>query len=104
MQTSPRLKIQYPDTTNELDSADVPRDIYSLVQWLDLAGIINTGLLANRPVSTPGSPGTIGRFYLSTDAGTITFDTGTSWVQLYPEQQTLQSLGGIGMAMLIALG
>jgi microcystin-dependent protein len=45
------------------------------------------GLLASRPVSTPGTPGKAGRRYFATDdttggpEGTTYRDTGTSWVQ-----------------------
>lgn len=99
---STRLNIAYPDNVNETDSADVPRDIASLVQWLDIAGLIYSGTFAARPVSTPGAPGIIGRFYWDTTNTALWFDYGTGWVQIYPV--TPASIGAVDMGLLIALG
>lgn len=45
----------------------------------DLLTPYDAGLLADRPTSTPGSPGKAGRFYLATDNGVLYQDTGTAW-------------------------
>lgn len=114
MLTSTRLSIPYPDPTNELDSADVPRDLQSLVAWLDRAGVVYFGPIGSRPTSSSGTPGIVGRWYWATDTLSLSFDYGTGWLSIYPhaashaiggtDPVTPQSIGAVNMAMLIALG
>jgi hypothetical protein len=42
------------------------------------------GVLANRPVSTGGSPGKFGRYYWATDTLELYRDFGTGWTKVYP--------------------
>jgi hypothetical protein len=79
MPNTTRLGLPYPQL---ISPADVPADIQALAEALDGAALIDAGPLSGRPVSTSGSPGRIGRFYLSTDTNPMVLyiDTGTSWV------------------------
>ncbi len=48
----------------------------------DIEGLMATdsqGTLAARPVSSPGTPGKIGRYYYATDTGVLYRDYGTGW-------------------------
>lgn len=81
MLQSARLKINYPDPLR-VDSADVPRDIGSLITWLDGSAMgYGQGTLAARPTSSPGSPGQQGRVYVATDQTPhqLYYDYGTGW-------------------------
>lgn len=54
-----------------------------------VAAIFGQGTFAARPVSTPGSPGKQGRFYIVTsgaEIGQIHYDYGTGWFHLNPDQ------------------
>jgi hypothetical protein len=49
--------------------------------WLEAnATLTSSGLFANRPVSTPATPGISGRSYYATDLQAMLRDTGTGWV------------------------
>lgn len=84
MPTSTRLGLPYPALSAQ---ADVPADLLALVNSLDSRTVIfSSGTLAARPVSTAGSPGTLGRMYLQTDTSPqfLWFDYGTGWVGIGP--------------------
>lgn len=63
MSLTARRKNPYPELTDGPDGANVPYWVALLAQALDTAPIDDQGTLANRPVSTPGAPGIIGRLY-----------------------------------------
>jgi hypothetical protein len=65
------------------DNNDVPADMQALANAIDgiIAGF-SSGTLANRPVSTAGSPGIQDRYFYATDNGLLYRDTGTSWVTI----------------------
>src|SRR4051794_21409533 len=55
----------------------------AIISWLETnATLSSSGLLASRPISTPGSPGIEGRKYYATDVGLEFRDTGTGWVPI----------------------
>lgn len=61
----------------------------AIIAWLEAnATLTGSGLLADRPTSTPGSPGITGRKYYATDTGVEYRDTGTSWIALGVELVT----------------
>src|SRR5580765_8093893 len=78
MLTSPRYGVQYPQST---DSPNVPRDLTSIVNALETSVMFTQGALSARPVSTPGSPGKIGRIFATTDQSpnVLFWDLGTGW-------------------------
>lgn len=74
-----RLKLPYPELP---DIADVPQDMKELATALDIMTPYGQGPQANRPVSTPGTPGLAGRLYLNTDTQPnprLDIDLGTGW-------------------------
>lgn len=85
-ETTTRLDLPYPDSTDGPDGADVPYWLQALAEALDGAATIDLGNLADRPVSTVGSPGVAGRFYVSLDQTPkqVAVDLGTSWLTIYP--------------------
>src|SRR5437588_12919595 len=80
-----RLKLPYPGLADGPDGADVPYWVQALADALDVAAIDDQGILADRPVSTSGSPGIKGRYYMvkgdpdSTQNGILYRDEGTGW-------------------------
>lgn len=95
MLQSSRLHINYPDPNAELDTVDVPRDVFSLVSALETCTIYSQGVLASRPTSTIGSPGTQGRFYYATDNGLLYYDFGNGWIAI-----NVGAPGSVGTAQL----
>src|SRR4051812_34502917 len=96
MLTSSRYQIVYPAPTRA-DSADVPRDIGSLVTAVERSAMYGQGTLATRPTSTAGTPGIQGRFYMATDQTPMVlyYDYGTGWASVGSI-----SAGSIGTARL----
>ena len=80
---STRYGIDYPLGT---ETPDVDGDITKVVQGVEaLAAQFGQGPLSSRPVSTPGSPGKQGRFYVVTsgaETGQLHYDYGTGWIYL----------------------
>jgi len=73
-----RIGIVYPEG---VDAPDVNGDMQGIAEAVDaVAALYGQGTLANRPVSTAGSPGVQGRFYYATDTGLVYYDHGTGWV------------------------
>lgn len=83
MLTSSRYGILYP-SSDRSDSADVPRDFASVVAGLERTAMYGQGTLAARPVSTSGTPGIQGRFYMATDQTPMVlyYDYGTGWASV----------------------
>lgn len=83
MLTSTRFQVNYPSPTRG-DTADVPRDFGSVVVGLETAAMYGQGTFASRPVSTGGSPGIQGRFYMATDLTPMIlyYDYGTGWASI----------------------
>lgn len=101
IQHTARIVAPYPELS---DSADVPRDLEALALLLDpIVAIDSQGLFSARPVSTPSTPGTRGRYYWATDTDELWRDNGTGWdlvnVQLTEvvdgpaDEGTLRTLG-----------
>lgn len=84
MATTTRWALPYPQLDG-LIAADVPQWMHDLAFALDGVAMDDQGTLANRPVSTSGSPGKKGRYYYVTgDAtainnGILWRDHGTGW-------------------------
>ena len=77
MPASPKWEIPYPALT---DSASMDDQISAMAFSLDnIAKDVPQGTLANRPVSTIGTPGKIGRYYYATDYAVLFRDFGTGW-------------------------
>lgn len=77
--TTTRHGIRYPTAANvgidlATGIADTAADVDALVTPF------SQGLFSARPVSTPGSPGKVGRRYYATDVGLEFVDLGTSWI------------------------
>lgn len=73
--------LPYPDIDD--GPADVPLWLMNLAVALNTWVEFGYGLRADRPVSTPGSPGKQGRVYVSSDfPGILSFDQGTSWLDI----------------------
>jgi hypothetical protein len=76
MQTSARRGIIYPDLTRG-DRPDVPRDIYALVQKVDVDPVYQQGTDAERGASGYFVNG--GRFWWTTDTHVLWYDDGNVW-------------------------
>jgi hypothetical protein len=89
-----RLGLPYPDLD---EGADGPAAIQALAEALDGVALVDQGALASRPVSTPGSPGIVGRLYRTTDQtpNRIWFDYGTGWVDWHPLHAAEHLAGGV---------
>lgn len=87
MPVSSRYGIDYPLGT---ELPDIDGDILKVVNGIEsLAAQFGQGTLAARPVSTPGSPGKQGRFYVvnsGAELGQLFYDYGTGWLHLNPDQ------------------
>lgn len=81
MPTTPRWGLPYPASS---DPPDGPAQIGALATALDSVAKHDHGLLSARPVSTPGSPGKAGRFYMADDEGVLYVDLGTAWLPISP--------------------
>jgi hypothetical protein len=76
-QTTPKWGTPYPELT---DGAAGYNQIALMATSLDdVAKDAPQGTLASRPVSTPASPGKVGRYYYATDYGVLFRDYGTGW-------------------------
>lgn len=87
MITSPRRGISHP-ALDRSDPPDIPAHIQILIDALELDVFYRQDIIANRPVSTVGTPGVIGRVFFSTDETprTLYWDYGTGW----------QAIGSLG--------
>ena len=87
MPVSTRYGIDYPLGT---EAPDIDGDILKVVNGIEsLAAQFGQGTLAARPISTPGSPGKQGRFYVvnsGAELGQMFYDYGTGWIHLNPDQ------------------
>lgn len=87
MPVSIRYGIDYPLGT---EAPDIDGDILKVVTGIEnLAAQFGQGTLVSRPVSTPGSPGKQGRFYVVTsgaELGQVHYDYGTGWIHINPDQ------------------
>lgn len=101
MLTSSRRGLSYPNNVTRADSADVPRDIATLVAALELDVVFSQGTHAARPAAGAGSPAATGggRLYWETDTLGLFYDTGAAWVQI---NSTAIAAGSITLAMLAA--
>lgn len=101
MPISTRFAIDYPLGS---EAPDIDGDILKIVNALEALGAqYGQGTLAAQPVSTPGSPGKIGRFYIVTSGsplGGLYYDHGTGWLHLNPDQTP--AAGSVTVAMLAA--
>lgn len=82
--TSTRFQISEP-SADRSDAADVPLYVRNVVAALEARGTIyGQGTIASRPTSSGGSPGVVGRFYVSTDESprTVYWDYGTGWISV----------------------
>ena len=78
-QTSPRYQIQYVDPTLRNEPADVPAEIKRVVDAVERSAMFSQGAIADRPASTPGTPGITGRFFYATNENRLYYDYGTGW-------------------------
>lgn len=81
MQTSTRHQISHP-VAGRTDAPDIPLHIKNIVDALEAkVPLYGQGNTAARPVSTPGSPGIQGRFYMDTSLTPhiLYYDYGTGW-------------------------
>lgn len=87
MANTTRMALPYPTGTTP---SDVDGWMKLLAEAVDaLAAIYGQGTFANRPISTAGSPGKAGRFYVvtsGTENGQVWYDHGTGWIQVNPSQ------------------
>src|SRR4051794_33446577 len=75
MPNTARLGLHRPASA---DSADIPADLTTLTDRLDLIAAFDAqGLAADRP-----AVGTRGRYYYATDTAQLWRDTGTAWVEI----------------------
>lgn len=95
MDTTTRLGLPYPEL---VELADGPDAFQLLAEAIDNAAIVGQGTLANRPVSSGGSPGIVGRIYRATDTGLVYWDTGTSWVAIGPSVIAPDSITAVEVA------
>jgi len=76
---SSRLGLIAPSDGDQIE--DYPAVAQAMVARHEAVSMIfGAGARGSRPVSTPGTPGKVGREYLSTGDGGIDRDTGTAWV------------------------
>lgn len=75
MLTSTRYQISYPNPTR-VDTADVPRDIGSVVTAIEKSMMYGQGTFGVRP-----AVGIQGRTYYASDAQTFWYDTGSAWIE-----------------------
>jgi hypothetical protein len=82
MQTSARRSLSYPNPTTRADSADVPRDIKTLIDALELDVVFSQGTHAARPAAGAGVPAGTGggRLYWETDTAQLFYDSGSAWI------------------------
>lgn len=85
--TTPRFGLTSPLGT---EAPNVDLHLKNIADGVDaLAAIYGQGTLAARPVSTPGTPGKTGRFYMVTsgaETGELYYDYGTGWILVNPDQ------------------
>ena len=104
-----RLALPKPDADNS-ESPAGPAQIGALADALDIAAIYSQGILADKPVSTPGSPGISGRFYYvigdTTPAnnGVVWLDYGTGWIQINSPGTIIDLLANIPAANTLPSG
>lgn len=97
MPNTPNNNLPFPISS---DPDNVPADVQALAESLDNTAYIYSGTIAQRPVSTVGEPGKRGRFWWATDISVLSFDFGTSWIDIYPTGAA--KAGSITRAMLAA--
>jgi hypothetical protein len=81
--------------------SDVDAGIAALADDVDaIMATDSQGLAANRPTSTPGSPGKSGRWYKTTDGGLLYRDHGTGYdeIPLVPIGESKLGTGSAGLA------
>jgi hypothetical protein len=70
-----RGQFPYPTAT---DPDDVPADLQALADRLAVVG----ALFVQGTAAARGGANTAGRFYLATDTGVVSYDTGSAWIDL----------------------
>lgn len=99
MPTTPRWSLEYPDDVTNSDPPAGPAQIKALALGLDGVAMDDQGILANRPVSTSGSPGKKGRYYFVTgdstasNNGILWRDHGTGWDTVRTGSETYSLIG-----------
>lgn len=78
MLSSTRRGISYPNPDRS-DAPDIPLHIKNLVDALELDVFYSQDITANRPISTVGSPGKVGRVFFDTTTSILYWDYGTGW-------------------------
>lgn len=78
MPNTTRWQIPYPADDNS-DQPLGPAQMKAIAVALDDVAKDDQGTLANRPVSSPATPGKRGRYYFATDEGALYRDNGTGW-------------------------
>lgn len=79
--TTARGSFPYP---NGAENFDVVTDLQALADRIAaVGGLFDQGVFASRPTSTPGTPGTEGLFYYSTDRRVLSYDYGTGWEDVW---------------------
>lgn len=99
MLTSARRALSYPNT-NRSDTADVPRDIATIIAALELDVVFGQGTHAARPAAGAGAPAGSGggRLYWETDTAGLFYDTGAAWIG--PLNTQVLGAGSVTTAML----
>jgi hypothetical protein len=102
MLTSSRRGLSYPNPATRADTADVPRDINTVIAALELDVVFGQGAHASRPAAGAGAPtGTGGgRLWWETDTLGLFYDNGTAWIG--PINAAAIANGSITLAMLAA--
>lgn len=102
MLTSSRRSLSYPNPATRADTADVPRDVATIIAALELDVVFSQGTHASRPAAGAGSPAATGggRLYWETDTATLWYDNGTVWTNITPN--TTIANGSVVLAMLAA--
>lgn len=80
--TTNRWGHPYPEGS---DKADAPYFFQKLAESVDNVAMDDQGAFSSRPTSTVESPGKKGRYYYATDKGILYRDTGTSWIEVNPQ-------------------
>lgn len=78
--TTTRFAVVEP-SADRSDPADVPYYVRQAVSAIERSAMFGQGLVADRPVSSGGTPGIQGRLYASTDESPkrVYYDYGTGW-------------------------
>lgn len=77
---------------------DIDAGFLALAEDIDaIMAVADSGPIASRPVSTPVSPGKVGRFYRSSDGPPLSFDYGIGWLDIETRQDAVAALPTTGL-------